>query len=95
MRSKVPYIETISEELVVTKKVPATIELALLLSTDPGHGMSRTVLGKAARCSPASVTKGLGKLVNEKWVHRAGNGNYYLTGRGEQNLADWMAAQPL
>jgi hypothetical protein len=54
MRSKVPYIETISEELVVTKKVPATIELALLLSTDPGHGMSRTVLGKAARCSPES-----------------------------------------
>jgi hypothetical protein len=95
MRAKVPFIETIAGEIVITKQVPATLEVALLLSSEPGVGMSRTALGKAAGCSPPSVTRALGKLTDQKWVHQAANGNYFLTARGESNVADWIAAQPL
>jgi Mn-dependent DtxR family transcriptional regulator len=41
------------------------------------------------------VTRALGKLTDQKWVHQAANGNYFLTARGESNVADWIAAQPL
>lgn len=95
MRTKIPYIETISNEIAVTKKVPTVIEVALLLSTEPSDGMSRTQVGRAARCSPASVTKGLAKLQSEKWAHQTAAGSYFLTGTGERHLAEWIASQPL
>lgn len=95
MRSKAPYIETIGDELVVTKKVPTLIEVALLLSSDPSAGMSRNQVGRAAGCSPASVTKSLVKLRADRWAHQVSNGNYVLTGAGEGHLADWIASQPL
>lgn len=95
MRAKVPYIETISNEVIVTRKVPATVEVALLLSTQSGDGVTRSELGKRAQCSPASVTKSLTKLKSERLAHQTAGGSYFLTGAGEAFLAKWLVDQRL
>ena len=72
-----------------------TIELLLLLANARSSGMTRSELGESAKCSPASVTQGIKKLVAERHVHLGRDGHYALTYSGEQYLRDHLVQASL
>lgn len=92
-RTAIPYIETIDGEVVVGHAVEPRIEVLMLLAHAGPTGMSRTELGRAAKCSASSVSRCLQKLcgAGERCVHQSASKNYFITGKGELELADALA----
>ena len=87
-KSTLPLIEEIDGEHFVGKWVPAEVELLLLLTSAGSTGMTRRDLGKSAKCSPPSVTKGLKRLVQNRYVHLTNANLYVLTSHGQLYLAE-------
>ena len=92
-RTSIPYIESMGGETFVGQNVPALIEVLLLLANASPEGMTRKAIGLAAKCSQASVTRALQVQVDNRHVHRAASGEYFITSGGEQLLSDWLAHQ--
>lgn len=92
-RGRVPLVEVIADEALVTSKVPVNVELLLLLVHATPVGMSRTDLGRLAKCSASSVTRGLQSLTDDRYIHRVRDGQYFPTSTGEAYLADWIESK--
>lgn len=90
-RTSIPFIEAIDGETIVGRKVGARLEILLLLAHASSNGLTRTELGKAAKCSPASVTTGLKSLLADRFVHLAASKKHFITHSGEAALADALA----
>ena len=85
MRRKLPLIEHINGEPVVTADVPTHLEALLIIDGHP-EGVSRRELGKLVKRSPSSVTHALTKLATERWANES-DGRGCITGTGEDALA--------
>lgn len=90
-RTSIPYIESIDGETFVGQKVPAAIEILLLLANASPEGMTRKAVGLAAKCSQPSVTGALKSHLADRHVHRSPSDSYFITSGGEQRLSAWMA----
>ena len=90
-RTSIPYIESIDGETFVGQKVPAAIEILLLLANASPEGMTRKAVGLAAKCSQPSVTGALKSHFADRHVHRAASDSYFITSGGEQRLSAWLA----
>jgi hypothetical protein len=90
-RATFPLLESIDGEDFVSKKVPARVEIQLLLSRKGGEGATRSQLGKMAKCSAPSVTLAIRSLLKDRLIHHTEKGAYYLTGSGEADLMRWLA----
>jgi len=90
-RGRVPLIEVIEDEALVTSKVPVNVELLLLLTHASPKGLTRTDLGRLAKCSASSVTRGLRSLTDERLVHLSRENRHIATGAGEAYLAEWLS----
>lgn len=93
-RTSIPLIETIADETFVNKSVPAEIEVLLHLAHAKPAGLSRTLMGKAAKCSAPSVSTALKSLKNERLVHVVQSGEYHITSTGEHKLSEWLLSNP-
>ena len=87
-RTSIPFIESVDGETIVGRKVDARTEMLLLLAHASPDGLSRTELGKSAKCSQASVTTALQSLESDRYVHLAASKRYFLTSAGEAALAE-------
>jgi hypothetical protein len=85
MRRKLPLIEHINGDAVVTADVPTHLEALLIIDGHP-KGVSRRELGKLVKRSPSSVTHALTKLGDERLAHQS-SGLWFITGRGEESIA--------
>lgn len=92
MRADIPFVEAIGGEVVVTQNVPADTEILLLLADAAPGGLTRTQLGRAAKCSPTSVTRSTQRLVRQRLIHKSKGGEFHITGPGEANLGAWLAS---
>jgi len=90
-RTAIPYIETIDGEVIVGHSVDSRTEILLLLAHAGMVGLSRNELGRAAKCSASSVTRTLQKLIGDRYAHQSASKNYFITGRGEIELADALS----
>ena len=84
MRRKVPLVEQIAGDLVVTATLPAYAEALLIIDGHP-QGVSRRELGKLVKRSPSSITHALTKLEAERLAHQSA-GLWFITGKGEEAL---------
>ena len=91
-RTAVPLIEAIEGEIFVGQKVPATMEMLLLLGQANPPGLTRKELGFAAKCSQPSVSNALIALEKDRRVHLVKDNNYFITSSGEQLLAALIAS---
>lgn len=91
-RTAIPFVEAIDGEIFVGQNVSATIEMLLLLAHARPGGMTRKELGRAAKCSPSSVTNALKSLLNDRYVHLLESGQHCISSAGEQHLAERVAA---
>ena len=85
MRRKLPLVEHINGEALVTVDLPTHLE-ALLLIDGHHEGISRRELGKLVKRSPSSVTHALTKLDKERLAHQS-SGLWFITGAGEETVA--------
>jgi hypothetical protein len=90
-RTNIPFVEVVNGETFVGQKVPAAIEILLLLAHVNPDGITRKAIGNAAKCSQPSVTNSLKALMNDRFVHLSANKEHFITTTGEQYLADWLA----
>jgi hypothetical protein len=90
-RATFPLLENINGEDFVSKKVPARVEIQLLLGRKGGEGATRSQLGRMAKCSPPRVTEAIKGLEKDRLVHQTERGVYHLTGTGEADLETWLA----
>ena len=93
-RTSIPLIEAIDGEAFVGKKVPTVKELLLLLAHAAPNGLTRRLLGNAAKCSQSSVSASLDTLLKARQVHLSGKDVYFITSSGEQELAEWLVRVP-
>jgi hypothetical protein len=93
MRGHVPFVEAFGDEHVVTRKVPCGVELLLLLGGAAGEGLDRAALGRASKYQPPRVTEAIRRLSSDRYVHRARDRKYHITGPGEQFLAAQVVTQ--
>ena len=89
-RTAIPFVEAIDGETFVGQKVPAIMEILLLLAHAQPKGMTRKAIGIAAKCSQPSVTNSLKGLISDRQAHFSSNGEYFITSAGEQVLANWL-----
>lgn len=92
-QARLPLVEVISDDVLVSAKVPVNIELLLLLAHAAPKGLSRSDLGKFAKCSASSVTRSLQALESDRLIHKARDGVFYPTGPGETFLSSWLREQ--
>ncbi len=92
-RTSIPYIESIDGETFVVQRVPAAIEVLLLLANASPEGLTREAIGFAAKCSQPSVSRALKVQISARYTHRAESGKYFITSGGERYLATWLADQ--
>jgi hypothetical protein len=92
MRPHTPFIEQFGDEFVVTRDVSAECELLLLVARAAPRGLDRTVLGQAAKQTPPTVTRTLIRLQEMRYVHKARDGVYHITGPGEERLRELINA---
>jgi hypothetical protein len=85
MRRKLPLIEHINGDAVVTANLPTHLEALLIIDGHP-EGVSRRDLGKLVKRSPSSVTHALTKLGEERLAHQSA-GLWFITGQGEESIA--------
>jgi DNA-binding transcriptional ArsR family regulator len=90
MRPHVPFIERFGDEHVVTRKVPCDVELLLLLSREASQGLDRRALGQSSKYPPPTVTRTLQRLGDARHVHRTRDGQYHITGAGDEYMADQL-----
>jgi len=88
MRRKLPLVEHINGEPVVTADVPTHLEALLIIDGHP-EGVSRRDLGKLVKRSPSSVTHALTKLDDERLAHQS-SGLWFITGKGEESIANLL-----
>jgi len=93
VRGHVPFVEIIGGERIVTRKVTCDVELLLLLAGAVGQGLDRTTLGRASKYASPRATEALQRLSANRYVHKARDGTYHITGPGERHLAEQVAAQ--
>lgn len=91
-RTAIPMIEAINGEVFVGQKVPAAMEMLLLLAHAKPSGMMRKELAKAAKCSQPSITNALKLLHKERHIHLADSNTYFITSGGEQYLSHWITS---
>jgi hypothetical protein len=89
-RTSLPFIESIGDEVFVSRPVAVRYELLLLLAHAKPAGLSRTELGNTAKCSQPSVTKGLKELMDKRYVHLSSANRYFITSNGERALEEWI-----
>jgi hypothetical protein len=92
-QARLPLVEVILDEALVSAKVPVNIELLLLLANAAPNGLTRSDLGKSAKCSASSVTRSLQALEADRLIHKARDGAFYPTGAGEIFLSSWLLEQ--
>jgi HEPN domain-containing protein len=85
MRRKLPLVETINGDAVVTANLPTHFEALIIIDGRP-DGISRRELGKLVKRSPSSVTHALTKLNDERLAHQSSN-LWFITGKGEEAIA--------
>ncbi len=90
-RSAIPYIESIDGEVFVGRGVKPRVEILLLLAHSGSDGLSRTDVGKMAKCSAPSVTTNLQALNSERLVHQSALKRYFITSQGETQLAEILS----
>ena len=90
MRPHVPFIERFGEEHVVTRKVPCDVELLLLLSREASRSLDRKALGQSSKFPPPTVTRALQRLDDARHVHKRRDGQYHITGAGDEYMADQL-----
>jgi len=56
-------------------------------------GLSRTEVGKMAKCSAPSVTTNLQALKGERLVHQSASKQYFITSPGETTLAKFLSTE--
>lgn len=86
-RTTIPFIESLDGETIVSRKVDARTEVLLLLAHASTDGLTRTELGKTAKCSASSITRALNDLAGDRQVHLAASRKYFITSTGESALA--------
>lgn len=86
-RTSLPFIEAIDGETIVGNVVDSRTELLLLLAHAGPDGLTRSELGKSAKCSASSVTRGLGILAADRLVHYSNSKKYFIMSGGEMELA--------
>ena len=91
-RTAIPLVEAIDGEIFVGQKVPAAMEILLLLAHSSPSGMTRKELGNAAKCSQSSVTNALKSLLKDRNIHLTDSDRHFITSAGEQHLANWVAS---
>lgn len=91
MRAELPLIEQFGTEVVVTTKVPITIEMLLLVAKRAPKGVSRKVLGTSSKFASPRVSEALQKLEADLFLHKTADGNFHITGPGEQHLTAFLA----
>jgi hypothetical protein len=85
MRRKLPLVETINGEAVVTADLPTHLEALVIIDGRP-DGISRRELGRLVKRSPSSVTHALTKLDDERLAHQS-SALWFITGKGEEAIA--------
>jgi hypothetical protein len=94
-RTSLPFVESIAGEKLVSRKVDARTEMLLLLGDAAGTGLTRTELGKLAKCSAPGVTTSLKSLREDRFIHLVTDtGRFHITGTGEQELARMITELP-
>jgi len=91
MRTYIPFIETFAGEDVVTRRVNCGLELLLLLANAGAEGMDRKQIGIASKFKSPTISNTLGKLADDRYIHRAANHRYFITGPGEQQASLQLA----
>jgi hypothetical protein len=89
-RANIPFVEDLGGEKVVTQIVPPRIEMLLLLARTAPDGLTRTQLGRFAKCRPPQVTRALQELEADRLVHKTKDGVFHSTSPGAMVLADWL-----
>ncbi len=90
----VPAIGVFEGEILVQRTdLSVDEEILLLLHYAGEQGFSRTMIGRAARWSPAAVTRALQKLVAPAFREaiQLPNGNYRLTDLGSKRVREQLA----
>lgn len=93
-RTAIPFIESIDGEVFVGKLVKPRYEVLLLLAHAGKDGLSRTEVGKMAKCSAPSVTTNLQALEGERLIHKSCAKQYFITTQGETQLAKFLSEEP-
>jgi len=92
-RTSIPFIQTIDGEVIVSQDVDPRTEVLLLLANAGSEGITRTDLGRSAKCSASSVTRCLQKLggKGKRHVHLSSSKLYFITNSGELELANILS----
>lgn len=86
-RTSIPYVEAIDGEVIVGQQVDSRTEVLLLLAHASPDGLTRSEIGKVAKCSASSVTRALQSLGADRLVHQSGSKKYHIMSNGEADLA--------
>lgn len=84
MRRKLPLVELVGGQAIVTDALPAYLETLAIIDGHP-EGISRRDVGKLVKCSSSAVTHALTKITSERLAHVVA-GSWHITGKGEQIL---------
>ena len=92
MAGNTPLIEKFGDETVATTPLRPDTEVLLMVSAAEPDGIDRRGLGQRVKQSPAAITRALQKLVSARHIHKTGSGAFRVTGPGEQELVEQLAA---
>lgn len=95
MGREIPFVEVFADEVVVTKDVKCDVEILLQLTKSGSLGLSRRVIGERIKQSPSTVSMALTALQKKRYIHKTKEGNFHLTGPGENHLASELAETAL
>lgn len=84
MRRRLPVVEHVGGQPIVTEQLPAYLETLAMIDGYP-EGISRRDLGKLVKCSSSAVTHALTKIASERLANLV-EGLWHITGKGEQVL---------
>lgn len=90
-RTTIPYIESIDGETLVSRSVPAKMEILLLLAHSKPEGLSRKAIGEKAKFKPSTITTTLKDLDEKRFIHLSSKSLYFITSSGETVLSGWLA----
>jgi len=91
MYTHIPYVESLGDQFVVTRTVPAYIEVLLLLSKAEPTGLDRASIGRACKYSPSTTTRAVQRLEKARHIHKTGASTYRITGTGARHVSEAIA----
>jgi hypothetical protein len=91
VRRQLPLVKVFGDKIAVTTPVKSEVEILLLLSHFTPGTLDRRALGKMAKLSPPTVTRAVQWLEGERYIHINSAGRIFMSGPGEQFLADEVA----